>query len=487
MIETVCPHCSETLKISDRYAGKDYKCGVCGKGIKVPPQETKKEKKVSRIRRILKFGFIGIASALLLIMLILAALYRSALCNRFIHFPREARAWQNIRDSRIDVSLDDGWNEYRGVCHSHSELSHDCMVSFDEILRVMKETDRDFIFMSDHCDAGKADYSKQWKGVRDGVLFVRGYEMGYGFMPWGLPDDAVLETGEDPETLAQQIEDLGGLLFFAHPEEERRWDLPQLDGMEIYNIHTDTKDEGNILRMLLPDIVLSIRSYPDQVFRTFFDRPTALLNHWDQLNLSRKIVGIGANDCHQNNGFVGSFTEQGTLLLEDTSPDIIGEYELNILTRFILRLFFGPLEPGRELFRFQLDPYERMTRFVTTHILAEELTERALLESLKQGRVFVGFDMIADCRGFVYFAEDGESRAVMGESLQFNEGARLRAASPHACRFTVLMNGETVYQLEGSELDWEPEGPGKYRLEVELRILDEWIPWIYTNPLELTP
>lgn len=413
-------------------------------------------------------------------------LFRSALYNRFIGFPREAGAWQALRDSRVAPSLDDGWNEYRGVSHSHSELSHDCMVSFEEILRVMKETERDFILMSDHCDEGKADYSRQWKGVKDGVLFVRGYEMGYGFMPWGLPDDTVLEKSEKPEVLAQQIEDRGGLLFFAHTEAERQWDLPQLVGMEIYNIHTDSSDEGNVLKKLLPDVILSIRAYPDHVFRLFFDRQTSILERWDELNLSRKIVGIGANDCHQNNGFFGTLTDRGTLLLKDTSPDTIGEFELNALKRFALRILFGPLEPGRELFRFQLDPYERMTRFVATHILAEELTEEALLGSLKQGRVFVGFDMIADCRGFVYFAEAGNDRAVMGETLPFGTGARLRAASPQTCRFSVVRNGEIVHRAEGTELDWTPESPGRYRLEAELEILGEWVPWIYSNPLELT-
>jgi len=483
MTEYTCPHCSETLRIPAEDAAKDHTCDFCGQRIGVPAQ-----KKRRRFRRFLKWGFIGVAFVCLLTMVVLAVVYRGAVYNRFIRFPREARAWQAIRDSRVEVELDDGWNAYRGVCHSHSALSHDCMVPFEEILRVMKETERDFICMSDHCVDGKADYSLQWKGVKDGVLFVRGFEMGYGFMPWGLPDGTVLRKDEDPEALARRIEALGGLLFFAHTEEERRWDLIELDGMEIYNIHTDTKDEGgDVLKQLLPDVILSYGTYPDHVFRLFFDRQTAILERWDRLNERRKIVGIGANDCHQNNGFVGTYTERGTLLVEDTSPDTIGEYDLNVLTRLVLRMFFGPLEPGRKLFRFQLDPYERMTRFVATHVLAKELTQEAILDGLKEGRVFVGFDMIADCRGFVYFAEHGDRRAVMGQSLRFAEGVRLRSASPHACRFTVVRHGQPVYRQEGTELDWQPDEPGKYRLEAELNILGEWTPWIYTNPLELTP
>ena len=74
----------------------------------------------------------------------------------------------------------------------------------------------------------------------------------------------------------------------------------------------------------------------------------------------------------------------------------------------------------------------------------------------------------------------------MGESLPFRDGVRLRAASPHACRFTVMCGGRPVYQHEGFELDWAPEQPGKYRVEAEVDILGEWTPWVYTNPLGLT-
>jgi hypothetical protein len=42
-----------------------------------------------------------------------------------------------------------------------------------------------------------------------------------------------------------------------------------------------------------------------------------------------------------------------------------------------------------------------------------------------------------------------------------------------------------VHRAEGRTLDWSPAGPGKYRVKAEVRILDEWIPWIYANPIEL--
>ena len=42
-----------------------------------------------------------------------------------------------------------------------------------------------------------------------------------------------------------------------------------------------------------------------------------------------------------------------------------------------------------------------------------------------------------------------------------------------------------MVQAEGRMLDWHPPGPGKYRVEAELKVLDEWVPWVYANPIEL--
>ena len=41
--------------------------------------------------------------------------------------------------------------------------------------------------------------------------------------------------------LGLQVVQNGGVLFSAHPENPREWDLPELTGMEIYNLHTDFK------------------------------------------------------------------------------------------------------------------------------------------------------------------------------------------------------------------------------------------------------
>ncbi|MCX5758177.1 MAG: hypothetical protein NTU83_06655 [Candidatus Hydrogenedentes bacterium] len=436
----------------------------------------------------------GLAVLLVLLVVALGVVFRTAIYHRYVLFPKQAAAWTAIRAQRQPVTLDDGWKEFRGAMHSHSELSHDSKVSFPDILQALKKADVSFICMTDHPVDHKGDYSRGWKGIHDGILFVRGYEMDYGYMPWGIPDDTVLDDHEDAAVLAKRIHDLGGalfmggVLFIAHSEEKRPWELPEIDGMEIYNIHSDLIMNGSLAK-LVPDVLLSLWSYPDQTIRLIFHRPKEFLRHWDEMNIMRRMTGIAANDAHQNNGVRGVYTPAGTFEIFDTGhiDRPFKEFRLNGFTRLLLGTFFGPLEPGRQLFRLDIDPYERSTRFANTHLLMRELTEPAILDALRHSRAFVGFDMIADARGFKFLAESPKGKATIGESIALDPGLKLRMASPNACRFTVFRHGVQVAQQEGTTFDWTPPDTGKYRVEAELNIVGEWTPWVYTNPIEVLP
>ena len=423
--------------------------------------------------------------ALILFVVVVLFWLRGALYHRFVSFPREAAAWQALRAQRQPVAYTAGWNEYRGILHSHSHFSHDSEVTFEEILRALNVAKLDFICLSDHAVEGRADFDWQWRGIHDGKLFIPGFEMKEGMMPFGVASGVVLSNRTDAAILAQQIVTNGGVLFYAHPEEPREWNRPELTGMEIYNLHVDFKRRRGGLGGLLPDVLLNLRSYPDHLYHLAFNRPTEFLQRWDDLNRTRHLTGIAANDCHQNVGVRGIYTTADTIRIEDTSPQTLKEFKLNWFTRPLARMFFGPLEPDRKLFHLQLDPYERSARFVNTHVLASGLTELAILDSLRAGRVFIGFDMIADSSSFRWYASEPAGLAVMGEALAFANTTRLHARSPLPCRFTIIKDGSVVHQQEGREMNWTPSGPGKYRVEAELKVRNEWVPWVYANPIQL--
>ena len=425
--------------------------------------------------------------AVLLSLLFLAALIwcRYAIYHRLIRFPREEAAWRASRADRQVVQRQGPWTEYRGILHSHSFLSHDCEVPFESITGALKQANVDFICLSDHCTEGRADFSAQWRGMHEGILFIPGFEMTEGAMPFGVKEGVVLSNSTPIEILAKQVTANSGVFFFAHPEEPREWQVPELTGMEIYNIHSDFKRSGPGIGELLPELLLNQKRYPDHVFRLMFQRPSSFLQRWDELNRTRHITGIAGNDCHQNTGLRIICSNRNELIIEDTSPKGRRHWNLNWLTRPLARLCLGPLTPGRLMFHVQLDPYERMARYVNTHVLAQKLSEDSVLDALRAGRVFVGFDMLVDSSGFSWTARVHQSTAWPGEALPFSDKVEFEALSPVPCRFTVLRNGSTVHQAEGRLLRWQPPGPGKYRVEAELKILKDWTPWVYANPIEL--
>lgn len=425
--------------------------------------------------------------AVLLALMFLAALiwFRHALYHHFVRFPREEAAWQALRAERQALPQQGPWKEYRGILHSHSVQSHDCEVPFEQILEALKQAKIDFICLSDHCTDGRADFSAQWRGLHDGKLFIPGFEMRDGVMPFGVKEGVVLSNTTPVEVLAKQVAENAGVLFFAHPEEPRQWNVPELTGMEIYNTHSDFKRYRPGFSSLLPEFLLNQERYPDHVFRLLFQKPDSFLQHWDELNKTRHITGIAGNDCHQNTGLRIICSNRNELSIEETSPKGRRHWKLNWLTRPLVRLCLGPLSPGKMMFHVQLDPYERMARFVNTHVLAQELSEASVLDALRAGRVFVGFDMLVDSSGFSWKARDKQETAWPGEALLFSEQVEFEALSPVPCRFIVVQNGSKVLEAEGRSLRWRPNGPGKYRVQAELKILKEWTPWVYVSPIEL--
>lgn len=446
-------------------------------------------------------GTIFIWTVRLVLIVVLFALggfcgaFAPQLYHHFYLFPKQAAEWKKLSTQRTPVVLQTGWQEYRGVMHSHSHLSHDSEVQFPDIVQALHKAQCQFIFLTDHVVDGKGDYSQGWKGLHDGILFVRGFEMQSGFMPWGLPDDTILRNDEDPAALAKKVRELGGVTFLAHCEAPRPFDIPEVDGMEIYNIHTDLLDEV-MEKHSRPEIVkeclMNMRSYGDQTLRMMCDEWVLMMltMQWDHQSKHRRLTGIAANDCHQNVGLRGIYTAQNTLLLLDTGHNDpqkkVKELPLNAVYRWALRLCFGPLSADKELFRIDLDPYERSARLVNTHLLAKELTEPALLEALRAGRAFVAFNMIADASGFAYVAEGNGQQVTMGGSLPLCPGLKLRAEAPLPCRFTLVCDGNPIDVREGKEFEFEVKKPGKYRVEAALKIVGSWTPWILANPIEIS-
>ncbi|MBI2932970.1 MAG: CehA/McbA family metallohydrolase [Planctomycetes bacterium] len=237
--------------------------------------------------------------------------------------------------------------DFRGVIHVHSFHSHDSRGTYEEILAACKKRGIDFVCMTDHPPKGDPGRSLRegWRGLHDGVLFIQGAEYGDQIMALGIREPI---SSRSRRERIEKIHAQGGVAIVCHPEEVDDWNFDGFDGMEIWNTHAIFKELLSDPKALLQALKLA-REDLEGAWMTVLRRPEKNLAKWDELNKVRRVVGIAGNDAHQNTNVMG----------------------------------------------VQLDPYDVSLGFVTTHVLAEELTEEAVLRALKEGRAYVAFEWVA--------------------------------------------------------------------------------------------
>lgn len=408
------------------------------------------------------------------------------------------RAAQELRPKARPVERSGDYQDIRCILHAHSRLSHDSRGTEAQIVAAAKAAGVRAIFMTEHPTADRRWLTEGLSGEKDGVLFVRGAELSDGLLLWRSE-----KAGWTPEMRAaevlERVRKEGGTAFIAHPEKRKTdadWELPPFAGMEIYNCHADATDSGyedflltfkngNPLQVL--SLLNTLKKYPQEAYAAIFDEQTAVLKRWDTLNTrflpqGRRVVGIAANDSHQNVG-VTMIAEEDGVRIEDALGTVVGTVPAKKLPLLLL----GPLKPGSVLVTHTFDPYEVSFRYVSTHLLAPEVKEDALFDALHKGRGYVAFDWMGDPSGFRYFATAGSRTVEMGEDCAVRDQPVLTVRPNMPAEIRLLRNGEEVRRVSGEELRYEVREAGVYRAEVWVSLGDEARPWIYTNPVYVTP
>ena len=325
------------------------------------------------------------------------------------------------------------YQSYRAAVHVHAEDAKHTLGTREEVLRAAKETGTQVVLFSDH----DGPHPGAWHGLREGVLFIKGAE-------YGARHELVF-----PEPAP-------GLRFHSHVEGQMEASADGWDGMEIYNRHTDANDDTDLLAWLresaldagrMKQFAALARQYPDEVYGAGADYWPEIFARWDRILATRRFPGLSANDAHQNQLF----------------PDGAGG-------------------------RVTVDPYAVAFRNNATHILARELTPAAILQSLREGRMYVAHDWLCDSTGFVFAAVNSLGLYQMGDGVPLAPGTRLTVRTPAPARLRILLNGETVAeQASAAELTAAVTKPGAYRAEAWLEMDGEQRPWIYSNPIYLEP
>ncbi len=349
-------------------------------------------------------------------------------------------------------------HEYIVNLHMHTPYS-DGMSSHPEIAQGALRAGIDVIIVTDHnvWVNGPENYYEQ---DEQRVLLLVGEEIHdqardpqkNHLLVFGAERE-LAHLGNDPQRLLEGVREAGGIAFIAHPVDPPSetfgepdlswvdWEVRGYAGIELWNAMSEFK---SLLTNKLAAIYYAYN--PKSVAHGPFK---ATLEKWDELlSQGRRVAAIGGSDAH---AMVGRM---------------------------------GPIK--RVLF-----PYEFHFNAINTHIQTPEpfsgdldADKRLVLEALKRGRAFVGYDLPASTKGFNFRAQGLNSKAAMGEDISSTNGVTLQIRLPLRTECHLLKDGEIVKSWDDRDSCAHiTTEPGVYRVEVYIQFRGKRRGWIFSNPI----
>ncbi len=352
--------------------------------------------------------------------------------------------------------------EYKGHLHIHTPYSDGAKQHMD-IARDAIAAGLDFVIITDHnvwVDGLEGYYGDPKKGQ---VLLLVGEEV---HDPRRVPqashclvfgaDKELAPFASDPQKLIDEAEAAGGFCFLAHPYEYssplgegelaslgwENWEVNGYTGLEIWNYMSEFKS-------LLSNKATAVRAaYNPEQFVTGPFRKT--MEKWDELLAAgQQVSAVAGGDVHGQ------------------------EYQLGPLKRVVF-------------------PYEFHFRTLNNHILTRkpmtgefEHDKQLVLNALRQGNLWIGYDAAGDTAGFRFSAQGLKGQAMMGEVLRIKRGSiTFQVTAPAPCHLQLLRNGEVVAESAGVPHLLHQIGElGTYRAQAFTRYGGGKRGWIYSNPI----
>jgi hypothetical protein len=334
-----------------------------------------------------------------------------------------------------------------GAYHIHSNRS-DGAADKEAIAAAAARAGLAFIILTDHGDGTRQPDPPVYL---HGVLCLDAVEISTNGGHYVAIDmqPAPYPLGGEPDAVVEDVKRLGGFGIVAHPDSPRpqlawsAWDAP-FDGVEWLSEDSEWRDES---RARLTRALFQYFLRPAPALASLLDRPVATLERWDALTARRRVVGLAGIDAH---GGIGRGLEEG------------GKR----------RAAFGHIPSYEASFR----------TFTTRAILDAPLTgaaaidARALITSIRNGRVFTVIDALAG-PGFVDLERD--------------------ASGQYEVDYAIPDGGELIMVKNGHDSSPVQEGrSGRYRLSAEdtngtvvrfeVRVPyapgTPPVPWLVTNP-----
>jgi hypothetical protein len=385
-----------------------------------------------------------------LLLLVLAVLSQIPFLYRHLRIASLSRQIASLNANRtMPASLTH--QDFAGVIHVHTSLGGHSLASLEELIEGAKGLG--FVVVTEHTANLIDTAALTLNGTFNGTLFVGGNELDthtgdrFLLIP-GTHEAYVRRNTETPEFLPP-FQKEGRLAFVTYPEKFKSWTTSNFDGVEVFNLSTSTRDVSYPLFIF--DMLWAYRNHSDLALAKHLMRPDANLEKYDEAARNRRITLFAGSDAHSNIGFH----------------------------------FLGD-QTGKKLLRFKFDDYAAVFRVVRTHVLLENgraLTRETLLEALREGHCYIGFDVLGDTKGFSFSA----GGRIQGDEVMLAAGLRLHVAAPAESRIVLLKDGKPISEASAStKLVFHPTDPGTYRVEVFMDSLGrpfDSLPWILSNPI----
>lgn len=361
----------------------------------------------------------------------------------------------NLQAQRINPANSD-FNEYKGIIHAHTNLGGHSTGNFDELIGASVANELDFVVMTEHFSFNYDTSALTLNGFYGNTLFVGGNEIDTAtvdrFLMIPGSADAPKFAFEQTNSFLEKVHADKKLALVTYPERFKSWEA-DFDGIEVFSLHTNAKKMNPATFIF--DALWSFPSYPELTLANYFVRPDDTLRKFDEISAKRKITLFSGTDAHSNIGF-----------------------------------HFAGDDAGNKFINFKFDDYATIFRLSRAHILLKKdkpLSRENLTEAIKNGQLFVGFDVLGDTRGFSFTAENGEENKIQGDEITLRTSVKLKASAPQIARFVIFKNGEKVFEESGkTEIAFEAKEKGAYRTEVYLDVLGspfDKMPWILSNPI----
>jgi len=342
------------------------------------------------------------------------------------------------------------YKDLTGVIHVHTALGGHSTATFDDLIAGSKGLD--FVILTEHTADLIDTAAMTLNGTYGGVLFVGGNELDT------FSGDRMLLIPGTSEAFARRMtmtpafiapfQKEGRLAFVTYPERFSTW-YSTFDGVEVFNLNSNTKRMSYVPFLL--DALWSYGKYPELTLAKYLSRPDTELQKFDEVARKRRITLFAGSDAHSNIGFH----------------------------------LFGD-DSGHKYLNLKFDDYAMIFRIVRTHVLLandKALTQQSLLDALRAGHCFIGFDVLSDTRGFSFSSGD----KIMGDEATLAEAPNLKVAIPQSARIVLFKDGSKISESsEVREWKFQPKERGTYRVEVFMDSLGkpfDRLPWIISNPI----